>query len=88
MAVCSAVIGIHILGLNIKLVSTEKIEAINDAYPRLAIKQHFKDSLIGLIQRKPQTTYDNFVKDIGERYVPGFKAPSGADVLQNAPYPE
>ena len=88
VATCAAGIGIDIVGFGIERVQPEDVASINAAYPRLGIKQNFKDDLCGIVHRKPQTTYDNFVRDIGERYVPGYKAPSGADFLQNAPYPE
>ena len=66
----------------------DDLAAINAAYPRLGIKQAFKSDLCGIVRRKPQTTYDNFVKDFGARYVEAYKAPSAADILRNAPYAE
>jgi hypothetical protein len=36
----------------------------------------------------PQTTYDNFTRDFGERFVPGYKAPSTVDYLWNSPFKE
>ncbi len=88
VAVCATGIGIDIIGANLNLVRPEDLAAINAAYPRLGIKQRFKDDLCLLCRRKPHTTYDNFVRDIGVRYVEGYEAPSGADYLQNAPYSE
>jgi hypothetical protein len=34
----------------------------------------------------PETTYDNFVRDFGERFVPGYRAPSSVDLVMNAPF--
>lgn len=88
VAACCGGISIDIVGIGIKAIEPKDLAAINAAYPRLAIKEQFKDAMCGLARRKPQTTYDNFVRDFGERYVEGYKAPSGADALQNAPYQE
>jgi hypothetical protein len=32
------------------------------------------------------TTYGNFARDFGERFVPGYEAPSTVDYLLNAPF--
>jgi hypothetical protein len=37
---------------------------------------------------KPETTYDNFVRDFGERFVTGYRAPSVVDLVMNAPFKE
>jgi hypothetical protein len=40
------------------------------------------------VKASPQTTYDNFARDFGERLVPGYKPASAVDVLMNAPFAE
>jgi hypothetical protein len=37
---------------------------------------------------RPETTYDNFVRDFGERLVSGYKVPSSVDLLAAAPFDE
>jgi hypothetical protein len=37
---------------------------------------------------KPETTFDNFARDFGERFVPGYKTLSVVDFLMNAPFDE
>jgi len=37
---------------------------------------------------KPETTYDNFARDFGARFVTGYEAPSSVDFLMNAPFQE
>ena len=37
---------------------------------------------------RPETTYDNFARDFGERFVEGYKAPSTVDYLLNSPFSE
>jgi hypothetical protein len=34
------------------------------------------------------TTYDNFARDFGERFVPGYTRPSTVDFLHNSPFKE
>jgi hypothetical protein len=35
---------------------------------------------------RPETSYDNFLRDFGERFVPGHKTISAVDLLMNAPF--
>ena len=88
VAICAMGIGIDIIGFGVDKIPSQHVKAINAAYPRLAIKEQFKNAMCGIVRRKPQTTYDNFVRDFGDRYVAGYKAPSSADRLQGAPYAE
>lgn len=41
-------------------------------FPRLGMKEGVREILCGLCRTKPQTTYDNFVGQYGERYVEGY----------------
>jgi hypothetical protein len=36
---------------------------------------------------RPETTYDNFVRDFG-LLIPGYRAPSSVDFVKNAPFDE
>ncbi|MFL6603645.1 MAG: hypothetical protein ACJ8R9_20280 [Steroidobacteraceae bacterium] len=47
-----------------------------------------KEGCIAVVQTRPATTYDNFARDFGERFVPGYKAPSTVDLLMNSPFME
>ena len=38
--------------------------------------------------RKPETTYDNILREFGTRFVDGYNAPSFADLIENAPFAE
>jgi hypothetical protein len=49
-------------------------------------RTHFTDSVCGLNRTKPETTYDNFARDFGERFVPSYKPQSSVDFLMNAPF--
>jgi hypothetical protein len=39
-------------------------------------------------QRFAETSHDNFLRDFGERFVPGYKTVSTVDLLMNAPFDE
>ena len=52
------------------------------------MKQRFTGAICGLVRTRPETTYDNFARDFGERFVPGYRPPSTVDVLLSAPFDE
>ncbi len=64
------------------------IQVVDSALVHDAMKAELKACLCSLVRRKPETTYDNVLKDIGTRYVDGYAAPSFADLLENAPFAE
>ena len=64
------------------------LERILSAFPRLRMKQAFTETCCRLVTAKPETSYDNFLRDFGERFVPGYKAVSTVDLLMNAPFDE
>ena len=41
-------------------------------FPRLGLKEGVRDILCMLCRTKPETTYDNFAGQYGERYVEGY----------------
>lgn len=88
VALCCSGIAIDVIGFGLEQIEPHHTAAILAAYPRLALREQFREALCGVVRSKPQTTYDNFLRDVGERYVPGYSAPSAADWLQNAPFAE
>ena len=62
--------------------------AIVEAFPRLDMKQRFTRAVCHIVETRPATTYDNFARDFGERFVPGYKRPSVVDYLLNSPFKE
>jgi hypothetical protein len=52
------------------------------------MKDKFSETCCRLVIEKPETSYDNFLHDFGERLVPGYKAVSTVDMLMNAPFEE
>ena len=88
VAVTHAGIAMDVIGAGLDLIPKDKVRGILAAFPRLSMKAELKASLCSLVRRKPETTYDNVLKDIGTRYVDGYAAPSFADLLENAPFAE
>ncbi|CAI7625430.1 unnamed protein product [Penicillium bialowiezense] len=63
--------------------------AFNDvtvAFPREDFKEEIKSIMCALCNKKPETTYDNFVAEFGEKYVEGFDRTGKRviDFLENA----
>ena len=61
---------------------------ILEAFPRLEMKTKCAETCCRLVTAKPETSFDNFLRDFGERFVPGYKPISTVDLLMNAPFQE
>ena len=88
VALCTAGIGLDWAGWQYDRFPAEEMAGILDAYPRLDMKRSFTESVCGLVKASPETTYDNFARDFGNRFVPGYKTASAVDLLMNAPFAE
>ena len=88
VALCSAGTVLDWAGQGSEKLMDSQIAAILQAFPRLDMKQRFTRAVCGLVETRPGTTYDNFARDFGERFVAGYKAPSTVDYLLNSPFSE
>jgi len=88
VAVGTMGIGLDYGGFGIQALPPGDLERILSAYPRLKMKQRFADTCCRLVTEKPETSYDNFLRDFGERFAPGYKTVSTVDLLMNAPFDE
>jgi len=52
------------------------------------MKERFIDAFSDIVESHPASTYDNFARDFGERFVPGYEAPSTVDRLLDSPFRE
>lgn len=75
-------------GLQYDQISKDEMQSILIAFPRLEMKRAFTDAVCGIVKARPDTTYDNFARDFGERFVPGYTRPSAVDFMMNAPFKE
>lgn len=88
VALCTAGIGLDYGGPQYDRIPPDDMKGILAAFPRLDMKRCFTDSVCRIIKTKPETTYDNFARDFGARFVPGYTPQSSVDYLMNAPFEE
>jgi hypothetical protein len=81
-------IGLDWGGFGFELIPSADMTAILGAFPRLKMKDKFAETCCHLVVAKPETSSDNFLRDFGERFVPGYKPISTVDLLMNAPFEE
>jgi hypothetical protein len=81
-------IGLDYGGFGFELIPSAEMTEILGAFPRLKMKEKFADTCCRLVSAKPETSSDNFLRDFGERFVPGYKPLSTVDLLMNAPFEE
>jgi len=86
VALSTAGIALDFGGLQYDQIPPDEMKRILAEFPRLDIKRGFTDSVCRIVTTKPETTYDNFARDFGERFVPGYKPTSTVDFLMNAPF--
>jgi hypothetical protein len=87
-ALCTLGVALDWGGWGYDSVPAAQIARIVVEFPRLEMKQRFTQAVCGLCERRPESTYDNFARDFGERFVPGYRAPSTVDILLGAPFEE
>jgi hypothetical protein len=88
VSLCTTGIGLDWGGWGYDSLPAAKIREIVDAFPRLDMKKQFSRAVCGVVETRPATTYDNFARDFGERFVPGYKHPSTVDFLMHSPFRE
>jgi len=88
VAVGTMGIGLDYGGFGVQALTAGDLERILGAFPRLKMKERFAETCCRLVAEKPETSYDNFLRDFGERFVPGYKTVSTVDLLINAPFEE
>jgi hypothetical protein len=81
-------IAVDVIGVGLDRIPQDRLRAVLAEFPRLAMKDQFQACLCNVVRRKPETSFDNVLRDIGSRYVEGFTAPSFADLFANAPFSE
>jgi hypothetical protein len=86
VALCTAGIVLDFGGPQYDRIPPDEMKSILAAFPRLDMKRCFTESICHIVRTKPETTYDNFARDFGERFVPDYKPPSSVDFLMHAPF--
>jgi hypothetical protein len=85
VSLCTAGIALDVIGLNYDRIANEA-KAILAEFPRLEMKRQMTGCFRSIAQNHPETTYDNFLRDFGERFVAGYSAPSVVDLVMGAPF--
>jgi hypothetical protein len=88
VALCTAGICLDVVGLQYALIPSGEMKEIVDTFPRLKMKSRMTRCFCRIARSRPETTYDNFARDFGERFVPGYQAPSTVDLVMQAPFDE
>jgi hypothetical protein len=88
VSLCTTGIALDWGGWGYESLPASVILGIVDAFPRLEMKQRFARAVCRVVETRPETTYDNFARDFGERFVAGYKRPSTVDLLMNSPFRE
>ena len=88
VAVGTMGIGLDWGGFGLEVIPAAEMAEIVAAFPRLRMKHEFAEACRHLVKTRPETSYDNFLRDFGERFVPGYRPISAVDLLMNAPFDE
>jgi hypothetical protein len=88
VAVGTMGIGLDYGGFGLDALEASDLGRIVSAFPRLRMKDKFSETCCRLVAERPETSHDNFLRDFGERFVPGYKPVSTVDLLMNAPFDE
>ena len=81
-------IGLDWGGFGFELIPSADMTEILRAFPRLKMKDKFAETCCHLVAARPETSSDNFLRDFGERFVPGYRPISAVDLLMDAPFEE
>lgn len=87
-ALCVRGVGIDWGGWEHEAIPQAAMARILEAFPRLGMKHRFAHAVCHVVETRPETTWDNFARDFGERFVPDYAAPSMVDALLEAPFDE
>ena len=90
VSLCTAGICLDVVGLQYDVIPAVEIATIVAAFPRLDMKRRMTRCFCHIAETVPETTYDNFVRDFGERFVYAYRTriPSSDDLVMNAPFDE
>ena len=88
VALATLGIGLDWGGFGYEALSEAEMSGILEAFPRLGMKEGFKRAVCRICESAPETTYDNFARDFGERFVAGYKARSTVELLMGSPFRE
>ena len=80
--------GADVTGADISLLTASDIQAVIHAFPRLDFKNAFVSCCAETIRKFPRAAGRSFMRDIGERMVPGFSPSNICDRIKTSPFDE
>lgn len=80
--------GADVLGPDDSEVRKADSEAILRAFPRLKFKEAFIKTCADVVGKHPRGASRSFMRDVGDRYVPGFHPRNFCDLVVQAPFEE
>jgi hypothetical protein len=86
IALVSAGAGADVVGFGVDQLPRATVAQVLAAFPRRGLKKAYQKVLAEIVARKPETAAGNFLAAVGERYVPGYRAPNFCDLMDAAPF--
>jgi hypothetical protein len=80
--------GADVLGPDLSEVKKADVDEVVKAFPRLGFKVAFVDTCAEVVRRHPRGASRSFMRDIGERRVPGFRPANICDLIAQSPFSE
>lgn len=80
-------VAVDAVGYAFDRIPPDQMKAILAEFPRLGMKRGITACFTKVAREKPETTFDNSLRDFGVRFVDGYKvAFTGPDLIANAPF--
>jgi hypothetical protein len=86
IALVSAGAGADVVGFGMDQLPRVSVAEVIAAFPRPGFKKAYQQVMTEIVVRKPETAFGNFLAAVGERHVPGYRAPHFCDLMDAAPF--
>jgi HD domain len=80
--------GADVIGPEATQIGKTQVDDILRAFPRLRFKDSFLKTCADVVRKHPGGASHSFMRDIGERYVAGFRPRNFCDYVMSAPFAE
>ncbi len=88
IALVAAGAGADVVGADLERISEAQRAEVMQAFPRLGFKRAFVATCAAVVARHPGGAGRTFMRDIGERAVPGYHPGNICDAIERAPFAE
>jgi hypothetical protein len=88
IALVAAGAAADVVGADLSRLPSPDLDEVIRAYPRLQFKHAFVGTCADVVRQHPRGASRSFMRDIGERYVPGFRVRNVCDAIEEAPFSE